>query len=204
MSHSLLFYIDVSGQPYGEINVGLASIQVHELTPFLKILKRKYPKFFRHKQKGSTLRFNHIQGLVDFFNGQKIRMRCIRLKTPSWNPLREFLNNKQYSKEMVYAALYFVALKKYSIKGHIYPVVVCNENYLDIQKVKQYLKKLSKANGINYQISDAYVSQCEMLKVADLVAASGRKCSLKRDLDYYEVETVNITNLKYYLRKLKK
>ena len=82
-------------------------------------------------------------------------------------------------------------------------VVVCNESYLDIQKVKQYLKKICKANGINYQISDTYASQCEMIKVADIIAASGRKANIKKDLEYYETKFPDLTTLKYYLKKLK-
>ena len=204
MTHSLLFYIDVSGQPYGDINIGLASIQIHKLTPFLKILKNKYPKFFRNRQKGSGLRDNHIQGLINFFNGQEVYMRCIKLKKKSWDNLRNFLKNKKYSKEMVYAALYFETLKKYSLRGNTYPLVVCKESYLDIEKVKQYLKKLAKANGFDYQISDTYVSQCEMLKVSDLVAAAGRKGINVNNLDNYELNCPELETLKYYLAKLKK
>ncbi len=203
MSHSLLFFIDVSGQPYGDIYVGLSSIQIHKLTPFLKLLKRKYPKFFRNRQKASVLKFNHIQGLLNFFNGQGVYMRSIRLKRRSWNELRKFLKNKKYIKEMVYASLYFEALKKFSFKNHTYPVVVCNETYLDIQKVKKYLKKLAKANGFDYQVSDSYASQCEMLKVSDIIAASSRKGTPNKNLENYDPNCPEIETLKYYLIKLK-
>ena len=86
--------------------------------------------------------------------------------------VKDAIKNKKYTKEMVYASLYFEALKKFSFKNQTYPVIVCNETYLDIQKVKKYLKKLAKANGFDYQISDSHASQCEMLKVSDIIAAS--------------------------------
>ncbi len=205
MVHSQMFFIDVSGQPYNEINVGLSSIQMHKMTYFIKELKNKYPKFIRNKQKGSKIRWNTIRSWLNYFNGQGLRMVCVKLKTKNWNELREFLKEKQYAKEMVYASLYFIALKKYSKKSNSYQVVVCNENYLDIEKVKTYVKKLGNANNLDFQISDTYASQNLMIKVSDIVAAAGKKLKNKElNLDYFEIIYPDLVKLKYYLKKLKK
>lgn len=205
MVHSQMFFIDVSGQPYNEINVGLSSIQTHKMTSFIKGLKNKYPEFIRNKQKGSKIRWNIIRSWLNYFNGQSLRMVCVKLKTKNWNELREFLKEKQYAKEMVYAGLYFIALKKYSKKDNSYQLIVCNENYLDIEKVKTYVKKLGNANNIDFQVSDTYASQNLMIKVSDIVAAAGKKLKNKElNLDYFEMIYPDLIKLKYYLKKLKK
>ena len=204
MTHSQMFFIDVSGQPYNEINVGFSSIQAHKMTLFIQGLKRRFPEFIRHKQKGSKVRECKLKSWINYFNGQGLRMVCVKLKSKNWNELRKFLKGKKFAKEMVYAGLYFVALKKYSKKHNSYTLSVCHENYLDIEKVKNYLKKLGNANGIDLQISDTYVKQNLMVKVSDIVAAAGKKVRSKDlNLDYFELVHPTLTELKHYLKKLK-
>ncbi len=201
---SLIFYIDVSGQPTEEIYVGMISIEVNELTNFFRKLKKDRPRFLRHNFKGSKLPFNSIEGYLHYFNGQRVRMRCIRLKSKYWNDLRKYLENKRYWKEIIYATLYFIALKEYSKERCTYPVVVCHETYLDIEKVINYLRKLGKAYKIEYQTSHSYASQSFMIKVADIVASAGRKArSLKFDLEFYKEECPDLESLKFYIKKLK-
>lgn len=205
MSIPLNFYIDVSGQPKGTICVGLASINPHKIDSILKGIKKKYPKLIRSKQKGNNLMVKEIRSLIHFFNGVKIKMRCIKLKSIYWEELKEHVKNKQWANEIIYAALYFYAVKEYSKKEKNYPITVCHETYLDIEKVKSLLKKLGKAHRYNYQISDSYASQNEMIKIADIIAASGRKEDKhKLDLENYEIEHPQLEELKFYIDKLKK
>ncbi len=206
MGIPLNFYIDVSGQPTQTILVGLSSINVHKMSGFLKNLKRYHPKFFRSKQKGSRLKPNKIKSLISYFNGQNIHMICVIMKSSHWKTLKMFLKNKQYWKEMIYSVLYFYALKELSKKDKSYQVTVCQESYLDIEKVKNYVRKLGKAHNYNYQISSSYASQNEMIKVADLIASAGRKFNTKElvELNNYFIINPTLDNIKFYLGKLKK
>lgn len=173
---------------------------------FLRDFKKRHPEILRNKQKGSGLRANKIRSLINYLNGQKVHMRVVAFKTSYWNKFKGLLKNKQYSKEMIYAVLYFYALKDFSKKGKSFQVTVCYESYLDIEKVKIYLRKLGKAHKYNYQVSSSYASQNEMIKVADLVAAAGRKLRNKEleRLDNYKIIYPSMEELKFYLNKLRK
>ncbi len=200
----LIFHIDVSGQPTEEIHVGMTSIMVNELSDFVNNLKKNRPQFLRHNFKGSKLPFNDIKSYIHYFNGQRIRMRNIRFKSPYWTDLKKYLENKKYWKEIIYATLYFIALKEYSKENCSYPVVVCHETYLNIESVKNYLKKLGKAHKVEYQISHSYAIQNIMIKVSDIVAIAGKKRgNFKFDLDFYKEECPDLKLLKFYIKKLK-
>ena len=205
MSIPLNFYIDVSGQPKSEIFVGVSSINVNKMGTFLKELKKRHPEFLRNKQKGSKLKSNKIRSWISYFNGNKVHMSSVVFKSKHWNLIKDFLDNKKYSKEMIYAVLYFYGLKEFSQKEKAYQVTVCEESYLDIQKVKNYLRKLAKANNFNYQVSSSYASQNDMIKISDLVAAASRKLGIKEleRFDNYTILCPTQKELKFYLNKLK-
>lgn len=203
MGIPLSFHIDVSGQPTEAIFVGLCSIKPDQMTNVIKKIKRERPEFLRHKFKGSNLRPNEISSYVRYLNGQGIRMVCCWLKSAFWKDLKKYLEKKKYWKELVYSALYFATIKKYSKYGDSYPVVTCYESYLDIEKVKQYLKKIGKAHGIIYNTSSTYASQDDFIKIADIVAAAGRKVRPDlKDLEYFEFISPTIDEIKFYLAKV--
>ena len=206
MAIPLNFYVDVSGQPQQRISVGISSINVNKMSIFIKELKKRYPRFIRSKQKSSKIKDNQIMSLVNYFNGQKIYMKCVCFGSSSWLRFRELRQRKQYWKEMIYAVLYFYGLKRLSVGGNTYQITVCHETYLDIEKVKNYLKKLGKAYRYNYQVSSSYASQCDMIKVSDLIAGAGKKLGGKilNNLDNYELLTPSISEIKYFLKVLEK
>mgnify|MGYP001610349232 FL=1 len=204
MSIPLIFHIDVSGQPKEEIIVGMASIRSDYLTEFIRHMKKDRPEFLRHKFKGSNLKSNQIKSYISYLNGKGIRMVSVRFKSAYWSEFKKYLDNKKYWKERVYASLYFLAVKKYARSGYAYPLVVCKESYLDIERVKNYLIKIAKAHGVSFQISDSYASQNDMIKVADMVAAAGRKLRGQlTHLDGYEESFPNPEQLKFYIEKIK-
>lgn len=198
----LNFYIDVSGQPTSHIYVGLASITPSQLNLFMKSLKNKYPTFLRNKEKGSKLSYEEIKKYLSFMNGNHIHMSYISFN--NWSEFSKFLKNRQYSKEMIYASLYFIAFKQFAKKEFLYPITVCYESYLDIEKVKNYFKKIAKANNYNVQISSAYASQNEIIKIADIIAAAGRKLtSADLNLENYKKICPSKNELNFYSEKLK-
>ncbi len=205
MKIPLSFYIDVSGQPTSEIFVGLISIHDLEMSKLIKSIKEKYPFFIRNKQKASKMQPQHIKSIISFLNNMKVRMSCIHLKSSSWNELIDYVGiNKQNKIEMIFAVLYFIALEKYSQKENIYPLTICIETFMDIDKVMLNLKKLAKAHNRDFQISKSQARYTEMIKFADIVAGAGRKITRENlKYEFFYFETPDLEKIKFYLRKLK-
>lgn len=203
MAIPLNFYIDVSGQPTQEINIGIISINSSKMSLFLKEFKKIHPEFLREKQKSTRFKENKIKSLVNYFNGQKIHMYRVNFKSSYWAKLKPIRDRRKYWKERVYAALYFYGLKNLSKKSGTYQVIVCQENYLDIEKVKHYLKKIGAANGYDFQVSSSYASQSEMIKVSDIVAASHKISSnYLKNLELYYSNSPSLAEIKYYMNVL--
>ncbi|MBU2104255.1 MAG: hypothetical protein KKF67_00555 [Nanoarchaeota archaeon] len=204
MKPSLQFYIDVSGQPKGTVFVGMLCVQSREITPVLKTIRRKYPWFFHRRSKGSGLKINQIQSIIALLNGMKVRMICVKFSSKEWNNLIEYCGkNRPYNIERIFSALYFQALRKYSYRNNSYPLTVCLETFMDIDKVINYLRKISSANKVNYQVSKTQTKYNDVLKLADVVAAGGKKSLEKNKYDFFDVLPADIDTLKYYLRKIK-
>lgn len=205
MRPSINFYIDVSGQPKDTIFIGLISIQSHDMTNLIRVLKKKDPWLFHRRKKGSSLRPNQIDSIISLLNGLKVRMVCTFFKSKNWNELINYCGKeKAYNKEKIFAALYFQTLKKYSKKDNSYPLTVCIETFIDINKTINYLRKISSAHKINFQISKSQARDTEMLKLADIVAAAGRKnIRSKSKYDFFDFFPAEIDALKYYLKKIK-
>lgn len=203
MKPPLQFYIDVSGQPKGTVCVGMVSLQSYEMTTILKTIRKKYPWFFHRRNKSSGLKENQIQSIVALLNGLGVRMVCMIFKSDCWKELIKYLGvNRPYNIERIFSALYFSSLKKYARAGKSYPLTVCLESFMDIDKTINYLRKISSANKINYQVSKSQARDCEMLKFADIVASAGRKLR-KQKYDFLDVVTADTDTLKYYLKKIK-
>ena len=132
-------------------------------------------------------------------------MSCIHLKSSSWNELIDYVGiNKQNKIEMIFAVLYYISLEKYSLKDNIYPLTICIETFMDIDKVMLNLKKLAKAHSRHFQISKIQARYTEMIKFADIVAGAGRKIARENlKYEYFYTETTDLEKIKFYLRKLK-
>lgn len=205
MKPGLQFYIDVSGQPKSDVYIGMISIQNHQAIKVIKSVKKKFPWLFQRKKKASTLKPNEIDSIISLLNGLGVRMVCTQFKSKNWKDLMEFCGKgKSHNYEKIFSALYFQTLKKHSKKENNYPVTVCVENFMDIDKVLNYLKKISSANGFNYQPSKSQARFNEMLKIADIVASIGRKNkSANKKYNFVDSSPAEIDSLKYYLKKIR-
>lgn len=205
MKPALQFYIDVSGQPKEDIYIGLISIQNHQATNVIKAIKKKFPWFFQKRKKAATLKQNEIDSIVSLLNGLGVRMVCTYFKSRDWKDLIEFCGkNKEHNYEKIFAALYFHVLKKYSKMNESYPLTVCIETFMDIDKVIAYLRDIASSNKLNFQISKSQASFNDMLKVADIVAAIGRKDrNASQKYNFVEFSHPEINTLKEYLKKFK-
>lgn len=100
----------------------------------------------------------------------KMRIDCITLKKYS---------KKGYIVERLFAILYFMLLRKFAYPNYKYPVVVCKENYLRIEKVLDTCRRLAKANKYDFDFSVGYAKHNVLIKFADYVAAAYRKVDYK-------------------------
>ncbi|MCK9596047.1 hypothetical protein M0R19_02605 [Candidatus Pacearchaeota archaeon] len=207
MKPSLQFYIDVSGQPKKDIYIGLISVQGFDMTNILKNVKRKFPWFFHRRSKGSSLDFNQLKSIISLLNGIGVKMICLHFKGKEWDTLINYCGkDRPFNFERIFAALYFSTLKKFSKENNIYPVTVCVETFMNIDKTISYLKKIANAHKIDYQISKTQVKYNEMLKLSDAVAAFGRKYTNPEKLGYESFKLIGVDTdiLKYYLNVIKK
>lgn len=208
MKPSIQFCIDVSGQPQGAVFIGLISIQPHEITKVINVVKKKFPWFFHRRNKGSSLKPNEINSIISLLNGLNVRMVCTFFKQKYWQELINYCDkNKSGNYEKIFAALYFQTLKKYSKKNNSYSVTVCIESFMNINKTINYLRKIASANNIDYQISIGQVRDNELLKFADIVAAAGRRNlhinNFFKSYNFFDFYPAEIDSLKYYLKKIK-
>lgn len=160
---------------------------------------------FSEKKERINTESKRNRSVISLLNGLGVRMVCTQFKTKHWKELIDFCNkNKSNNYEKIFAALYFQTLKKHSKENYSYPLIVCVETFMDINKVIKYLREISAANKINYQISSTQVRYSEMLKLTDLVAAYGRKNkNPKKRYNFFDFYGADIDSLKYYLRKIR-
>ena len=53
--------IDVSGQPSGDVYVGLVSIKTDEINKIMKLFKNAFPDIYRGRKKGARLDSNKLK-----------------------------------------------------------------------------------------------------------------------------------------------
>jgi hypothetical protein len=174
---SLIMGIDVSGQPYNSIYVGLTSINMEKLHKIEKDFKKKFPRIFRKKQKGSKLNKSELRNVISFLDDNMIYMKSTIIKTADWHNFFQEYRNKAHLTEKVYSLLYFQLISKNCFKytSHPYSVTVCKENNININKVLLYVNYLLKSNGYNVILSIGYANSNTVIKLADFVAAARRK-----------------------------
>jgi len=192
---NLNFAIDVSGQPYSRVIVGLIAYDKNHINRVRKDFNKQFPRFLSKKRKGSTLKSHELTGIIKFMNSKSILMRTINFTTSDWERHREQLKGRTYFAEKMYALLYFRILKTLTLPGHHYSVTLCNEQYLNIDRLLITLRRLAKANRFFFDLSISSAKFNQDIKLADYVAAGYRKVPLDQLQKYsnYKVVRKNIS-----------
>lgn len=167
-----------------------------------KNFRKKYPEFYRSKQKGAKRQPNELITILKFLSKNRVHMKTISFKSKDWFEFRQQYQNKSFLKEKVYALLYFMLLKEVASPYKTYSVIVCNENYLNISKVLHYCNKLAKANKFNFSFSTAYGNSNKLLKFADYVASSHRKVKRKYLDSTKNYQIINSKIPAHYIKKM--
>lgn len=199
---SYTFFIDVSGQPYGEIYIGMVSLITYDMGKLEKNFRKDYSEFYRSKQKGAKRKPNELITILKFLNKNGVHMKTVSFKSKKWFEFREQYQDKAFLKEKIYGLLYFMLLKEVASPYKTYSVIVCNENYLNISKVLYYCNKLAKANKFNFSFSTAYVNSNRLLKFADYVASAHRKVKRKYLESIKNYQIINDEIPSQYIKKI--
>lgn len=146
--------VDTSGQLYDTIYVGLISIRSDSIKKFEKEFKKKFPKFYRYKEKGTKRSPSELKNIISFMNEKRyIRMFTICLNKKEWGDFIQQYDEVSYLPEKAYALLYCYLFSKVCFKYLHYNVVICEENYINTDKIIEYSNYLNKYLKRNILIS---------------------------------------------------
>lgn len=186
--------IDTSGQPYDTIYVGLITIKTDQLNKFEKEFRGKFPKFYRYKEKGAKRSASELKSIISFMNEKSfIKMYTISLNNKEWVDLKSDYKGVSYFIEKAYSLIYSYLFTRVCWKYKPYNAIICEESYLDINRVIEYCNFLNKSLNRNIVLSKGNASINFLIRMADFVASSHRKV----DKDYLEkLERYQIYRLK--------
>lgn len=194
------FAVDISGMlPDQDSVLGLIAIPLQRKSALVKRFNRRFSHLLN--KKGKKLKREDLHKILIFLNDHDVSMVAIKCTRVNWS--RRFTNipkYKSYKKEKLYGILYFLALKELSEKGGFYDVVVCKDSFMRIDKALIACKKLADHYGFNYNFSSSSGNLNPMVKIADYVAAIGRKFR-SSSLEDFENFKLLVTDIPYkYVR----
>ena len=195
-------YIDVSGNPYEKTVIGLVTFNPHTANNIIKEFRKKFPQFSKARIKGKKLNSSELRAIIAFLNSRKVHMYSIVFDNKKWFGFKTIYGKRAFFKEKIFAILYFMLLSRFAYQKYKYPITVCKENFMNIEKVIVYCKKLAKANKYDFDFSVAYAKSNDFLKFADFVASARRKCSSNYLKPYKRFCTITTKINQLYINKL--
>ena len=187
--------IDVSGTPKDDVYVGLVSIKTDQINKIKTLFKKEFPKIYYGKHKGSKLKPDEIRKIIDFLNKNYVFMYSNHISKSDWDYFKNNYPNKTNFLERVYALSYFGLIHNFVHKYHPQNLVVCKENYLNINSTLNYLQYLAKSNNYTIMPSVGYADSMFIIKLADLVASARRKLDNKTFKKFYKYNSLNLKDL---------
>ncbi|MBU0471607.1 MAG: hypothetical protein KKF65_03215 [Nanoarchaeota archaeon] len=171
--------IDTSGQPCETIFIGLASVKTQEIGHLEKKFKREFSVFYKSSQKGTKRTPEELLKIVTFLNKNGLKMHTIRFKSNKWFEFIKEYKDISFLSERIYSVLYFALLKQVTFTNSRYRLTVCNENYLDIQKVIDFCTYLSETKNRRIEFTVGFAKNVFLIRLADFIAAAYRKVKIK-------------------------
>lgn len=187
--------IDVSGQPTEDVYVGLVSIKTDQINKIEKLFKNKFPKLYRGKQKGTKLKEEELKKIIQFLDENFVFMYCNYISNSDWFILKNQYKNKANFYERIYALLYFGIIHSFVFKHYPQNLVVCKEEYINTNATLKYLQYLAKSNDYTIIASIGYANSNFIIKLADLVAAAGRKIPNKNLTEFKKYKLLHLREL---------
>ena len=172
----LEFAFDVSGSPGSNTYFGMVSLKRSDKDTVIDELFDKYPQF--EKPKGRQLRKEDHLSVIRFLDSMNVRMRVLRFTANDWAYQRRQWQGAHELNEKVSAVLYFAVLLTVGRPDSRYSVISCVESQLgDITRVTHHCRRLASMHKIDLDCYHATDSTNRSVKVADIIAASGRTLS---------------------------
>jgi len=170
----LTFAIDVSGTPYGTVIIGCISILSKNSSAVISNFKKNFRKYWGRK--GKDLRHSNLIEILDYLEKEQIRSSTLYVTANDWNfNLKKTPKVKAYRTEKLFGILYFLTLRNFSKPKKSYPVVVCEEKFMDIDTVISSCRNIAKMRGMDFSFSKSSGRYNDYVKIADYVASMGRK-----------------------------
>jgi len=175
---NLLFAIDVSGTPYTKTIISCVSFNLKNSPQFLDKFNKNF-KNYKNK-KGKDLTHDKLIEIVQFLDDNKIRSCCAHFTANDWNyALKATPENKAYRKEKIFGIIYYMILETNAKPRYSYSVNVCEENFMDINRVISSCRKIAKMRGYDFNFSKSSGKYNEYIRISDFVASAVRKMKSK-------------------------
>lgn len=162
--------------------MGLISFHPFTKDSIIDNFRTAFPSL-EHK-KGRNLKVGELLPIVEFLDGKKVRMITKRFTTNDWQYIYSRFPNKAYVKEKIFGILYFSVMRRVARKGVVHPVTMCVESHINIAKAQDVCLKLARLNKYQFDISHGNAKSNRIIRMADFVAAAGKKIKTKK-LDNY-------------------
>ena len=171
--------IDVSGNPKNEVYVGLVSIKTDKINKITSLFKKEFPRVYSGKHKGAKLKPSDLKKIIEFLDKNNVHMYSNCISKSDWGYFKKNYPNKSNFFERIYALAYFGLIHSFLFKNRTQNLVVCKENYLNIDATLRYFQYLAESNNYLIISSVGYAGSTFLIKLADLVASAHRKLDNK-------------------------
>lgn len=169
----LLFAIDVSGTPFTKTVVSCVSFNINYCSKFLSDFNKNF-KYIKNK-KGKDLNNNQLKDILKFLDYNKIRSLCAYISRNDWEyALSNIPENKAHKVERIFGIIYFIILEKNAKTKHPYLVNLCEENFMQIDRVISTCRRIAKMRGFDFSFSKSSAKYNEYIRISDLVASAVR------------------------------
>ena len=193
MDLSLEFFLDISGEPEKNTNIGLVSFSKNSKDRFIDELFETYPEY--EEKKGAQLKKDDHLNIIKFLNERKVRMTVLNFNKNDWKYYKNLYGNPHDYKVKMCSVLYFSLIKTIAWRNKRYSIVSCVESQVgNIEKVFVNCIKLANLYGLKF---DLYYSSGEYnrgVKIADYIAYSYKLLKDKEinKIEYYKVHDKKI------------
>ena len=176
------FLVDISGVPrpgpsgtHGPLIMACVSVDTFKLDDMMNTFRNQFPSIW--DKKGHQLSMRQLEDVVDFLNGENVRMITIRFDDVDWQRYKAMYPGEGHFEEKVMAILYYYVLRRVAWKDYLYPVLVDNDTSFKISQSIVICNRLARYFEHRFDISFGYLSVNPELRFPDWIASARRKLS---------------------------
>jgi len=104
--------------------------------------------------------------------------------------------------ERIFGIVYYMILEKNAKPRYPYLINLCEENFMDVDKVISTCRRIAKMRGFDFSFSKSSAKYNEYIRISDLVASAVRNIKAKDLEDYSYCNVLKKIRLsKMYIKK---